>query len=104
MLQLLLVLYKRPDLEWKTFQQTWSEIYGPQVAQIPGARNYEHSYLMPDPANPVSICDAVAQLSFDSPESLREGLASSQGQMALTALVHVLDHQKFKLMVREEQP
>jgi uncharacterized protein (TIGR02118 family) len=103
MLKLLLVLYKRPDLEWERFQQAWDEIYGPNVARVPGARSYKHHYLLPDPVDQASIADAIAELWFDSPEALHAGLASGVGQAALVALMHVLDAHRFKLMVREEQ-
>lgn len=103
MLKLLLVLYKRPDLEWGRFQQVWDEIYGPNVARMPGAQSYRHDYLLPDPADRASIADAIAELWFDSPEALHSGLASGVGQAALAALAHVLDVHRFKLMVREEQ-
>jgi uncharacterized protein (TIGR02118 family) len=103
MLKLLLVLYKHPDLEWERFQHAWDEIYGPNVARVPGARNYRHRYLLPDPADQANIADAIAELSFDSPEALRAGLASGVGQAALAALANALDVHRFKLMVREEQ-
>ena len=103
-LKLLLVLDKHPELEWEMFRQRWSDVCQPVLTHMPGLRHHAHGYHLPDPADRMRMCDAIAELWFDTPETLRASLASDAGQAALAAVANILDGQTFKLMVQEEQP
>ncbi|MDW5593060.1 EthD domain-containing protein [Conexibacter stalactiti] len=77
MYTLLTVIRKRPEVTTEAFRRFMEFDYGPTYVALPQTRSYVHHYLSDlatDSAEPP--IDAIVQISFDSPEAMREALAS----------------------------
>lgn len=95
--KVVVVLYKRPDLSWEEFRRYWREQHAARALRIPGLRRYVHNDA-PEPGNPPY---GIAELSFDSVDALRAGLASPEGQAALGDLANFADPDRTGLVVVE---
>jgi uncharacterized protein (TIGR02118 family) len=87
MTKVIVLLYKRPDLDWDAFQQYWQEKHGPLVVGLPGLRQYIHNHAVEE-ANPPY---GVAEMYFDSADAFHEAFASPAGKTALSDLTNFAD-------------
>jgi uncharacterized protein (TIGR02118 family) len=84
----LIVLYKTPT-DSAMFDTYYRDIHIPIAKKIPGLRNYEISRGPVAGAAADSGVHLVATLGFDSMDAIQSGLASAEGQAAVS------DVQKF---------
>ncbi|NMO50741.1 EthD family reductase [Actinoplanes sp. TBRC 11911] len=74
MYTLMTVLRKKPEVSTEDFRHFLEHEYGPAYVAMPQVRHYVQRYvtdLATDPADPM---DAFVEISFDSPEAMREAL------------------------------
>jgi uncharacterized protein (TIGR02118 family) len=98
MTKVIVLLYKRPDLEWAAFQEYWQEKHGPLVQGLPGLRQYVHNYTVEE-ANPPY---GVAELYFDSPDAFQAAFASPAGTSALADLANFADVERTAITIVAE--
>jgi len=98
MTKVLVMLHKRPDQSWEEFQRYWRETHGPIAQRIPGLRKYVQNHA----GDRGSVPYAVAELYFDSPDALREAVASPEGQATLGDLGNFVDGERTGMTVVDE--
>jgi len=73
---LMTLLRKRPEVSTEDFRHFMEHDYGPAYVSLPQVRHYVQRYvtdLVADAAEPI---DAIVEISFDSPEAMREALST----------------------------
>ncbi len=78
MTKVLVVLTKKPDLSRDEFRRYWREVHGPMGARMPGVRKYVQNHVLADGAP----FDGVAEMWFESPETMRVAFTSEAAQEA----------------------
>lgn len=99
MVKALFVMVRKSGMSDDEFHSYWKDVHGPIAAKIPGLRKYVQSHAL---AQPPAAYDGVAELQFDTPETLAAALASPEGQATLADIPNFLDPQKSGLMVVED--
>jgi uncharacterized protein (TIGR02118 family) len=104
MVKLVLFLHKHPDLCEEEFRRYWRDTHGPIAAKVPGLRKYvqghQVSAVLPFPA----LCDGMAELWFDSVESIQSAMSSPEGQAVAADAVNCFDMARTSMLVVEEIP
>ena len=104
MVKLVFVLRRRSDLTLEEFQTYWRDTHAPLVASHAatlGIRRYVQTHTLDSPFNTAlqasrggpAPYDGVAELWWDSPESLAAGTATPEGQQAALELLE--DERRF---------
>jgi len=97
MIKLTFCIHRLPHMSREEFQSYWLDIHGPLVkkhAQTLNVRRYLQQHPMDDPINDAikksrgtpAEFDGVAELWFDSVESMMEPARSEAGRAAMKAL------------------
>jgi uncharacterized protein (TIGR02118 family) len=117
--KLVFCLHRRPDIEEDEFHRYWTEIHGPlaaSLAPVLGIRRYVQLHTLPGRLNDALASgrgapehfDGIAELWFDSLESLMAGALSAEGAAAAETLrideARFIDHSRSPIFVGEEQP
>jgi len=118
MVKLVFCVKRRDGMSVEDFQAYWFEQHGPLVrehAGVLGIRRYVQTHGRPTPVDDAlrasrgapEAYDGVAELWFDSIESLATAAASAEGQAAGAALLEderrFIDHQGSPLFLAEER-
>jgi uncharacterized protein (TIGR02118 family) len=103
MVKAIFVLYRKPGTSGEEFRRYWRETHAPIAEKIPGLRRYVQNHALPDPESGAEPAYAgFAELRFDSPEALQQGITSPEGEAALTDLENFTDTEKNTSVVVEE--
>jgi uncharacterized protein (TIGR02118 family) len=102
MVKLVFFLHKHPDLTEEAFRRYWSDTHGPLAAKVPGLRKYVLDHHVPFALPFPPLCDGLAELWFDSVESMQNALSSPEGQAATADAVNCFDMARTSMMVVEE--
>jgi uncharacterized protein (TIGR02118 family) len=100
----MIVLRKRPDVEWDEFRNYWLSDHAEIAARLPGLRRYTQDHLPRDPRQEDRPCDGIEELEFDSPEALQTALASDAGVAVIEDLGNFAYPSSSGLVVVEEVP
>jgi uncharacterized protein (TIGR02118 family) len=100
----IIVLRKRPDIEWDQFRNYWLSEHAGITSRMPGLRRYTQDHMPKEPRQEDRPCDGIEELEFDSPEALQTALASEEGVAAIDDLSNFADVSSSGLMVVEEVP
>ena len=85
----LIVLYP-PPVDVTTFERRYQSEHAPMVVQkIPGLKRFLAAQVLGTPAGAEVPYQRVAELYFDSIESLQAGMASDGGQAAVAHAVEI---------------
>jgi uncharacterized protein (TIGR02118 family) len=118
MVKLIFCLRRRPDLSAAEFHRYWRDEHGPLVMRHAGAlgiRRYVQLHTVAGPVNAMLAAsrggpeayDGVAELWFDSAETLTSQAATEQGMAAAAELAgdeeRFIDHARSPLFVADEQ-
>ncbi|MGV6827090.1 MAG: EthD domain-containing protein [bacterium] len=111
-------LTRREGMTREEFRDYWMNKHGPffvQNAAIMGARKYVQSHTLDTPLNEglrasrgmLPEYDGVAEVWFDSEQSLLDGMGSAEGQKLGEALLkdegNFIDHSKSSAFIVEEK-
>jgi uncharacterized protein (TIGR02118 family) len=102
MAKLIFVLYKRQDMSVDEFRSYWKETHAELAKKIPGARKYLQNHAVSDPEGEAPPYSGVAELVFDSPEEMQQGLESEEAQAAIADLPNFTDESRMEVAVVEE--
>ena len=84
----LIVLYP-PPADVKTFEQRYRSEHAPMVVQkVPGLKKFLAAQVLGTPAGPAPY-QRVAELYFDSIESLQAAMASADGQATVAHAMEI---------------
>jgi uncharacterized protein (TIGR02118 family) len=78
--KLVLTFCRNPDLEPEAFLAYWREKHVPLVKKVPGILRYTISPVLWSPDSEKPAFDGMAELIFESRESLEEALASPEAE------------------------
>ncbi len=117
MIKFVMCLTRHPNMSREEFREYWLNQHGPffmKNADAMGARKYVQSHTIPSPLNEglresrgmQPEYDGIAEVWFDSEESLVAGMSSPEGQK-LGAALHeeegnFIDHSKSSAFIVEE--
>jgi uncharacterized protein (TIGR02118 family) len=104
MVKLVFILHKHPDLTEEAFQSYWNETHAPLAAKVPGLCKYVLGKHVPAALPSPPPCDGLAELWFDSVESMQNALLSPEGQAATADAVNCFDMARTAMIVVEEIP
>ena len=119
MIKLVFALRRRQDLSRDEFQRYWREHHAPLVrshAGTLGIRRYVQTHTLPDDVHAAlrmsrgapEPYDGVAELWFDSLDTLGAAVATDEGQAAALALLdderRFIDHARSPLWLAQEHP
>jgi uncharacterized protein (TIGR02118 family) len=119
MMKLMFALRRRPDLTREEFQSYWRDHHVPLVrshAEALGIRRYIQVHTLADEFQAAlrasrqapEAYDGVAELWYDSLESIAAAVATEAGQAASVALLEderrFIDHERSPLWFGEEHP
>lgn len=119
MVKLIFCLRRRPDMTVEEFHRYWHDEHGPLVARHAaalGIRRYVQLHTVSGPVNAMlassrggpEAYDGVAELWFDSAETLAASAATDEGLAAAAELAgdeeRFIDHARSPLFVAEEKP
>jgi hypothetical protein len=79
MYTLMTVLRKRPEVSTEEFRHFMEHDYGPTYVSLPQVRHYVQRYVTDLTEDPEPI-DAIVEISFDSPDAMREALQTDAYQ------------------------
>jgi uncharacterized protein (TIGR02118 family) len=79
-MHILTVLYGHPD-DPEAFDKHYEQTHVPLVDSIPGLQSWTHRHVASMDDNPPPYY-LIAELTFDSLESLQAGMGSAEGQAA----------------------
>ena len=117
MIKFVMCLTRHPDLSQDEFRDYWLNNHGPffmKNAAVMGARKYVQSHTLDSRLNQglresrgmMAAFDGVAEVWFDSEESLMQGMSSPEGQKLASALLEdenkFVDHSKSSAFIVEE--
>ena len=117
MIKLIFCLHRHPDLNEEEFHRIWREEHAPLVQSLANTlaiRRYVQSHTAYSPVNPVLAAsrgaptsyDGVAELWFDSVESLVSATSTPEGHAAGDTLLaderRFIDHARSPLFLVEE--
>jgi uncharacterized protein (TIGR02118 family) len=104
MVKLVFFLHKHPDLTDEAFRCYWNDTHGPLAAKVPGLLKYVLGQHVPAALPFPPLCDGLAELWFDSVESMQNALVSPEGQVATADAVNCFDMARTTMIVVEEIP
>lgn len=104
MVKLVFFLHKHPDLTEEAFLRYWRDTHGSLVAKVPGLRKYVQSHHVPVALPFPPLCDGLAELWFNSVESMQNALSSPEGQAATADAANCFDMARTSMIVVEETP
>ncbi len=104
MVKLVLFLHKHPDLCEEAFRHYWRNTHGPLAAKVPGLRKYVQGHRVPAMLPFPPSCDGMAELWFDSVESMQHAMASPEGQAVFADAVNCFETARTSMLVVEEIP
>ena len=117
MIKFVMCLTRHPDISREEFKDYWLNKHGPyfmENAEIMGAKKYVQSHIIDSPLNEglqmsrnmQPAYDGVAEVWFDSIESLMAGMGSPEGMELGAALLedekNFIDHSKSSAFIVEE--
>lgn len=102
MVKLVFFLHKRSDLTEVVFREYWHNTHGPLVAKVPGLCKYVLGYQIPIALPFPPLCDGLAELWFESTDSMENALLSPEGQAATADASNCFDMALTSMMVVEE--
>jgi uncharacterized protein (TIGR02118 family) len=118
MVKLLFCVRRRPDMDATEFHRYWRDEHGPlvtTVAETLGIRRYVQAHTLDTPLNALLAAtrdapesfDGVAELWFDSAESITAGASTPAGAAAAKMLLEderrFIDHARSPLFLAEER-
>ena len=80
MVKVVVLLTRRGGMSREEFERYWRERHLPLVAKLPGLRRLVANHVLPDPNDPASAYDGVAEDWFDDLQAHDAALASPQGR------------------------
>jgi uncharacterized protein (TIGR02118 family) len=95
-------LYKRSDFSVDEFLRHSKEVHVPIVARVPRLRRYVVNHTAANPFGAEQVCDAVAELWFDSISDFQEALSTLEGKNALADQPNYLDMNRTHMLVVDE--
>jgi uncharacterized protein (TIGR02118 family) len=96
-------LHRRSDLSVEEFGQYSKATHVPLVARVPGLKRYIVNYTVANPMGADAACDAVAELSFESPEGFQAALTTDEGKAALADQPNYLDMVRTHMLIVADQ-
>ena len=117
MVKLVFTLRRRPELSREEFQRYWLERHGPLVqsfAEVLGIRRYVQVHTLPEATQAMLRAsreapeeyDGVAELWYDSLDSITAAVSTDEGRAASIALLEdereFIDHKSSPLWFGEE--
>ena len=117
MIKLVMCLTRHPDMTREAFLDYWKNQHGPffmENAQAMGARKYLQAHTLDTPLNQglrdsrgmQPEYDGVAEVWFDSAESMMAGMSTPEGQKLGAALLedekNFIDHSRSSAFIVEE--
>jgi len=117
--KLVFCLHRRADIDEAEFHRYWTEEHGPlaaSLAPVLGIRKYVQLHTIPGGANKALASgrgapehfDGVAELWFDSLDSMFAAASSADGAAAAETLrideARFIDHSRSPIFVGEERP
>lgn len=119
MVKLVFCLHRRSDIDEVEFHRYWTEVHGPlaaSLAPVLGIRKYVQLHTIPGRVNEALASgrgapehfDGVAELWFDSLDSMFAAALSAEGAAAAETLrideARFIDHSRSPIFVGEERP
>ena len=106
MVKFMVFIVRRPDLSPADFARHFREIHGPLVARLPGLVDYRQNIVQHDDQNSpgFALCDAVAELWFDSRAALDAVWDTAEGLAAIADNPLFLDLERTHYAVVSEHP
>lgn len=104
MVKLVFMLHKHPDLTEEAFLSYWNDTHAPLAAKVPGLCNYVLGQHVPTALPSLPPCDGMAELWFDSVESMQNALLSPEGQAATADAANCFDLERTAMIVVKEIP
>ena len=102
MVKLVFFLHKHPELTEAAFRSYWHDTHGPLAAKVPGLRKYVLGQHVPGALPFPPLCDGLAELWFDSVESMQNALLSPEGQAASVDAANCFDMARTSMIVVDE--
>ena len=117
MIKFIMCITRHPDMTREEFKDYWMNKHGPffmENADAMRAKKYVQSHILDTPLNEglrtsrgmLPEYDGVAEVWFESEETLMEGMNSPEGQKLGTALLederNFIDHSKSTAFIVEE--
>lgn len=104
MIKAVFLLHKRSDMSFEEFRRYWRDVHGPIAMKIPGLKNYVQNLVRPEAggsANPEDAIDGIAELWFDSVESLRHAQGTPEWQASANDAPNLFDTSRLRYYVVE---
>ena len=102
MVKLVFILHKHPELTEEECLRYWRDTHGPIAAKIPGLLKYVQNRQVAAALPFAPLCDGLAELWFNSVESMHNSLASPEGQAASADAAKCFDMARSSMIVVEE--
>lgn len=102
MLKIVFLVQRRPDLEVDEFRRYWTETHAPIAAMLPGLRKYVQHHAVPGPDGSEPAFDGFAEMWWDDAESMREALASPEGEAAQADVANFVDAGRMQILSVEQ--
>jgi uncharacterized protein (TIGR02118 family) len=99
MIKVIFVMYRRPDMSREEFNEYWRGMHASVARQVPEIREYFQNHLHPDLPLGEPPCDGIAELWFDSLESLQSALGTPAGQNLIADLAEFADTDRTRPVV-----
>jgi len=77
----LMVLYGKPE-DPSAFDAHYAATHGPLAEKVPGLKRFEHGKALGSADGSEAPYYYVAELSFDDPAALQQGMSSAEGEAA----------------------
>lgn len=101
MTKAMFTLYRRPDMNGDEFREYWKNTHGPIAAKIPGLNQYVQNHSLATEEGEPDV-SGIAEVYFDSPGAMQDGLSSPEGEAALADLPNFCDAERTTTVVVDE--
>ena len=101
MTKAIFTLYRRPDMSGDEFRDYWRNTHGPISAKLPGLNKYVQNHALATEEGEPAIA-GIAEVYFDSVETMQDALASPEGEAALADLPNFTDAERTITIIVDE--
>ena len=102
MINVMLLLHRRPDLSVEEFRRYWHTEHQALLMRLPGLRRSVLNDVLPEPDGVQPPCDGIAEDWFDSPQAMQAAFASVEGQAVAAETPNFLDPTRLQILVVTE--